>query len=404
MSHHYVYSHYGHSNYFAGSKNSNYYHSSGTTINVFNYFAKNQNYDSPCNGGFWNGFWGGIGMSLGNMFAPMLGVSLGNIMGGFNFTNPFSTQLWGGSPSAWNYSSLLSGNNTAVAPLSKNKLGDADYAKLNALEKEVDALMDKNGRTQEEIDALKKKVEEYGDKNGDTDNINKADNKAQKERILGKLVQVPKKETAPAPVVQPKENNAEDEDTITINGKPVKITQIKSLEFDELEKLPNKDKATAIGNLSGDDAIKVLNKAGIKPDVYGNYKMSTNYTTLLLYKQAGVAVNVAKNEQAKESMIRGQITDVQIDTNGKIAFTIDNSNIENDMGLTYTFQASDTGNTKFNLTNIKNTSTSAKYIISNWKDRIYEFENGILTINTDALVSKGTANNRAELKKDNELK
>ena len=106
-----------------------------------------------------------------------------------------------------------------------------------------------------------------------------------------------------------------------------------------------------------------------------------------------------------EGKIRGTISPVTDNGDGTCTYTIDNSTVEGDYGLIYTF----TGNKKdgFKLQSIKNPQNKSFYVINDWKNRVYNYDaqNGQIEIPaTNPVVSKWNRSGYDELAPNGELK
>lgn len=132
-----------------------------------------------------------------------------------------------------------------------------------------------------------------------------------------------------------------------------------------------------------------------------NYKFTNNYKDLkclqLLCKlDPNAVVDVAKNNNTggavTQAYIHGSITNVQKDDNGKITIlAVDNSNVSNEYGLKYTFEATDSTNKSFKVTSIKDKNNEeipendshSQYKNNNSNDRVYIINDttGLMEIN-----------------------
>lgn len=316
----------------------------------------NTTYNINCgghNGGFWGGFGMGLGACFGNLFSGFMGNmgfgGFGGLFGGgmgFGFPS-FGGGNWFGGGSSNRVSDSHSSNTTSCnckgcgndngKTNSKNN-EDKDQARLKELDDEVrgfeNNLKDGINVDQTKLADVRKALELL--KNSPIDDINGETNKAHYARLLDDLNEAfpPKNTTtpvaaptkqAPAVAAAPAQGN---EDTVTINGQPVKLSdltpaQIQALGVDQIK------------NLTADQAKDLLKTLGLlTQDDSGNpgVKATTNYKALLLTEQSGLPLacghNVKlDNVQGADAYINGTISDVTLDsTTNIITFVIDDDN------------------------------------------------------------------------------
>ena len=260
----------------------------------------NTTYNIKCggHGGFWGGFGAGLGCFVGNLFGGFMGnmgfggFGFGGGMGfgfpgfGFGFPN-FGGGSWFGGGNSSRVSNSHSSNTTTCNckcckdgddKTNSKDNEDKDQAKLSDLIKKVNALkVDKTtGKTVDPNDVakLRKELEEL--KETPLDDVNGTNNKDHYARLLDELnknfpidntkdgtpvqSQAPVQPQAPAVAEEPVQGN---EDTVTIDGKPVKLS---NLTPEQVKALNDK------GALTQDQLAKLTDdqKVLLNPAQYGD--------------------------------------------------------------------------------------------------------------------------------------
>ena len=292
------------------------------------------------------GFWGGFGLGLGNAFGSLFS---GFGMGGFGF--PSFGGGWGNYGNIWN-NPWGSGNSSHVSDTSKSSTRatsdndnapakkNIDNAKFADLTGQLKDLQQKENVTPEEVQAVIDKVQDARNKEDGIEGVN---DKKTYDNLLATLKDMKAKaeKAKAAPVEQPAtraltqtegaggapktEAPADNEPTVTINGKPVKLSdltadQIKGLTEDQ------------INGLTPEQAKALLDKLGLLNDGKNGVKATTNLAALRLVAKSGLPLSCGHNialDNVKNSdpYINGKISDVKYDDTTKtITFIIDDDN------------------------------------------------------------------------------
>lgn len=183
------------------------------------------------------------------------------------------------------------------------------------------------------------------------------------------------------------------DDEILIGNNKIKLSELTPAKVKELT-------ADNINSLTSEKATAILKQLGYV-DNNNIGQMSSEYKVLLLLQKSGVNVQCAKNSESQDQWIQGKISNVT-ESDGKVAFTIDNGTADGDFKFKYSFkQVEDKKGKKcFNLTKIeKNNSEKTGYIINNWKVKDYIFQDEKLPMLTSGipLISISPNNNRQKL-------
>ena len=316
-----------------------------------------------CGGSHLGGFWGGFGLGLGNAFGSLFSgmFSGGYGMGGFSCLPSFGGG-WGNFGGGW-ASPWGAGNNSRVSDTSSRtsstechcKKDDTpekkniDNAKFADLTGQLKDLQQKENVTPEEIQAVIDKVQEARNKEDGIEGVN---DKKTYDNLLATLKDMKAKaeKAKAAPVEQPATRTSgqtegvdgadgaggagdikktltsgDNEPTVTINGKPVKLSdltadQIKGLTEDQ------------INGLTPEQAKALLDKLGLLNDGKNGVKATTNLAALRLVAKSGLPLSCGHNialDNVKNSdpYINGKISDVKYDDTTKtITFIIDDDN------------------------------------------------------------------------------
>ena len=373
----------------------------------------NTTYNIDCNGhgGFWGGFGYGLGNAFGGLFSGLFGGGMGfggfggsggfgiggfPSFGGFNFGN-FGTPSLG---RIFGDRSKVSDNEDSEKTESKEKKDveckDPDRQKLAAHVESVKTLFaDDEKLTPENLKELYNKIKADRKLSENEPHHKKTDLK-EYDSLLGALNDKAKAKgwgdigsddygkDIKTPVVETPENKDKKDPSDTkgaITGSEEKLTtpggidkltaeQIRSLKQDEISKL------------SPEDAKKLLEKLGITEGEV--IKDANNITVLLLLEKAGIDVKVAQNtdtESVTDQWIQGKISDVKVDKDGKISYTVDcaqNGSQKNK----YNFVQQEKDSNKYIVT-VKEFGEGAKYAKPDTKsvEYTYDASKGHLTRN-----------------------
>ena len=181
------------------------------------------------------------------------------------------------------------------------------------------------------------------------------------------------------------------EGQIEIAGKAV---DIESIGLPEVKNLTPAE----ISKITPEKAIEILAKIGIYDKNTKVAKMSLEYNVLLLLQKAEVDVKCATNPDSDDKYIKGKISNVLKDDNGKLSYDIDCKGVSGaTYGYKYSFKQQDDNN-QFRLTEIyHNNSDKEGWIHPKWNSRDYIFSDDTLTINGDPQVSANEGNGRKKL-------
>lgn len=348
-----------------------------------------------CGGGCGMGFWGGVGMGLGNLFGNLFG----NMWGG---------NMWGGGMAPWNCfwgggaggSSKVKDTDDGDSSRRSRRSGsgdDTEYKSINEARKKLQELQYKTTiPTQAELDALEKQINDLTAKDGHNDDDNK-------EQI--RLLKADFDKLKEGKMTTPDGYDIlikGDQITFKVGGKDITASPT---DLGKLEELASTEAGrTALKALPQDTARVILTKLGYMDNEAGSTepkrksfngkdyvcgKLSNKCSILILLERAKVVVEVEKNPNAKDQWISGPITNVTVDSDGKISYEVDCS--ETGMfGNTYKFAQKTKGGNKFGATLIKHNSGTFH------KNREYTFTNEKTPLSSNGITTTSGAKKEVE--------
>lgn len=336
-------------------------------------------------GGFWGGLGAGVGLGVSNLLMSGINMLGGWLMGGFgggfgNFGMGFGN--WGGgfgnfgnfgfgNPGFWglNGSTKASGNKpkdkTDNAASSKTETitvkeevikENADYTKIQDLDSKADGLIAKILKGEpvpkEELTNLINEIINYKK----LDSIQDQEDNNYLDRIKTKLDYY--KDYKPL---------TEDKNTIKVDSTNVKIDNLDLDAVKAWREFPE--------TLSIEQARAILEQIGILDKDTHIATFNNNGNILKLLDKAEVIVEVAKNNNQQDAKIRGRIQNVQIASDGKISFNVDNSWTYGDFEYIYSFQQQEANGDTYKLTQIdKANSDVTGYQAGNWNTREFKVD------------------------------
>ena len=399
MSHGYIRSHYGDRCFYEDSsfKRYNRYHNTGD-INIFAGHCHTHHH--CCGGNFWTGLAHGLGAGLGGWLMGGINM-LGGWLGGM------SSSMMMPMNAGWNFGSQslsgVSDNQTVVYEDSSDVasddisetvvLNDIDNEKIaNFLEQRNNLLAkakSEAGVTQAELDEYNASVDAAIEVTDENHKI--ADLKSYEElKLTADDVAKPD-----ASAVKPEGVD---------NGDAGKA--ISEMNADELLGLNISELPAADKDLAKEQAIKLLKDLEIEASNGAvDLKNVLSPIKIGLIQIAGYTVTCAKNnhERARtdDGSIRGKISGAVVDGDKVTQFIVDNSIVDGDMGLKYTFVLVDGGYKidKIEYPKKEGIKQADYYLDKEWKERVYKFEDeAMLEINDDPLVSQSNKNNKERIK------
>lgn len=332
----------------------------------------NTTYNINCgghNGGFWGGFGMGLGAMVGNWFSGIAGnFGFGGFGGGMGFGFPSfgggygnfgNFGNWGGA----NNSNTRTENNKTTVETKEVIKNDPDCTKIADITgkiKNLDANATKKD-VQDIIDDIDNAIENLDNNNKPAQTRTLENLKVQMQEKLSTLDNAPAGNTATpngsaqaaAPVAQqpatvgatngqaaPADTTAAD--TITVGGKPVKIADLASV--DALKGMTDAELA-AVTKPQAEAALEKLGYITTYADGNKVGHLSNVYAVLKLLEKSGVTVEVETRAASSDQWIKGPISNVAKDSEGKLSYNVNCSGIA---GATlegeYTFQAQEKEN------------------------------------------------------------
>ena len=371
MGHGYVRNRFGCNCFYGDSSFKRYNRAHGDTV-IFNYNWGNNGH--CCGGTAKTGFWGGLGFGAGLGFGTglmnMLGGWLGFGNGGFSMNGLFGGMSfpwggatgggwWGGNAgwgngqnNGWN-----NGNNSKTNTNTTNKTTESttpnrnrqadgadgtgangklniDNPKFATISTKILELSRKTNPTLTEIKALEKELDDA--LNG-ADDIQTEDDKTVYNSLKGWLGDIKAKVISAKPTIQLEKNPTNEVSGATgasENSNPVgktptpaegevkigeTIIKIDDLTVDNLKKVTEPKE---LANIDENKAKDILTKLGYI-DNNGTGKLSNIYGVLLLLEKSKVTVEVEHRSASSDQWIKGPISNVTKDKDGKLTYDVD---------------------------------------------------------------------------------